>query len=108
MAIRQAAISELDGRLDSLTKVKLAHECAIQEWFLPAIAALVVRKELLSKREVEELGVEFAFKVLQVRESAMMGGSDRGFLSEGTMKIAVGLGRVTTEHHVLQRPLRSC
>ncbi len=61
---------EADATVDMIQKLKLANECQITSWVLPAYRYLLTRNEELKETEVPWLGVDFVQKVAKAREDA--------------------------------------
>lgn len=67
--IRKLAISELSQRkLGLINKAVVALQCKIPDWFLEACDGLAKRAEGLTVAEAQELGLEAAIKLYQIRE----------------------------------------
>ncbi|KIJ63369.1 hypothetical protein HYDPIDRAFT_65515, partial [Hydnomerulius pinastri MD-312] len=67
--IRRAAIGALPKcPITPVDKLVLAREYNIKEWLLPAINELVQRPNPIGVEDVARLGLDFALKILAVRE----------------------------------------
>ncbi|KAH7928711.1 hypothetical protein BV22DRAFT_1044493 [Leucogyrophana mollusca] len=54
--------------IDPVDKICLARDYDVQQWLVPALNALVKRKEPIGMKDAERLGMELALKVAAIRE----------------------------------------
>ncbi|EIW78695.1 hypothetical protein CONPUDRAFT_108685 [Coniophora puteana RWD-64-598 SS2] len=71
--LHQSAInsaSKMSG-VDPVQKLSIAMAYHIEEWLRPALNGIACRKETLSPRDVEILGVDMVLKLARVREDSL-------------------------------------
>ncbi|TBU29231.1 hypothetical protein BD311DRAFT_756774 [Dichomitus squalens] len=67
--LRALALKYLKSQ-DCMTRLRISRQYDVKEWFLPALKEVAVRTEPLTMDDVKELGLEFALKVMALREKA--------------------------------------
>lgn len=73
--IRKATISRMESevrKLSSVDKILLAHERAVDDWFLDGLVDLVSARRVIAKEEWEKLGWEWAFRLFTERERCFL------------------------------------
>ena len=65
--LREVALKHLKLE-DCITRIQVAREYNVNEWFLPGMKDLVARRQPLTGDEINRLGVDFAAKVITLRE----------------------------------------
>ncbi|PIL33342.1 hypothetical protein GSI_04793 [Ganoderma sinense ZZ0214-1] len=68
-SLREKALKCLKSA-DCVTRLHIARQYGAGDWFLPAVRDLIVREEPLAGDEMGQLGLEFAAKVVALREEA--------------------------------------
>ncbi|KZP09952.1 hypothetical protein FIBSPDRAFT_838962 [Athelia psychrophila] len=71
VGIQRRALREVSATLESKTPLELialANEYKVPRWLLDAYSALVKQREVLGQQEIDALGLETAFRLLQIRE----------------------------------------
>ena len=53
-----------------MTRLHIARQYAVDDWFLPAVRDIIARDEPLTGDEIGRLGLDFAVKVIALREEA--------------------------------------
>ncbi|KZP09949.1 hypothetical protein FIBSPDRAFT_938248 [Athelia psychrophila] len=90
--VRTRALREVSATLESKTpldRIALAKEYKVPRWLLDAYIALVEQSEPLEKKEIDALGLETVYRLLQIREDTWRN-------SKGTK------GKVLREFHGLE------
>ena len=86
--LKESAIAELDkDKLGSIEKLDLGRRYDVSKWLVPLIVRLALREKTISREEAEQLGFEFSFKLVIVRE-AVSRIKDQGILKK-TLKESI-------------------
>ncbi|KAI1782171.1 hypothetical protein LXA43DRAFT_1149423, partial [Ganoderma leucocontextum] len=67
--LREKALKYLKSE-GCMTRLHVARQYGVEDWFLPALKDLIAREEPLTADEINQLGVDFAVKVIALREEA--------------------------------------
>ncbi|PIL33319.1 hypothetical protein GSI_04770 [Ganoderma sinense ZZ0214-1] len=67
--LRQKALQYLKSE-SCMTRLEISRQYDVESWFLPALRDLVNRNQPLGADEIKRLGLEFAVKVVALREAA--------------------------------------
>ncbi|EIN06752.1 hypothetical protein PUNSTDRAFT_25128, partial [Punctularia strigosozonata HHB-11173 SS5] len=68
--IRARAVRELSAiAIDAVRKVVLAKKFSVDQWLLPALNEIARRAKPIDVEDIEKLGLEYALKLAEVRES---------------------------------------
>ena len=54
---------------DCMTRLRVARQYGVDDWFLPALKDVMARDEPLTVDEVNQLGLDFAVKGIALREA---------------------------------------
>ena len=65
--LREKALKYLKHE-DCMTRLHVARQFGVDDWFLPALKDVIARKEPLTVDEINQLGLDFAVKVIALRE----------------------------------------
>ncbi|KAM5535775.1 hypothetical protein V8D89_010589 [Ganoderma adspersum] len=68
-SLREKALKYLKSA-DCMTRLHIARQYGVDDWFLPAVRDLISREEPLTGDEIGQLGLDFAAKVIALREEA--------------------------------------
>ena len=68
-SLREKALKYLKSA-GCMTRLHIARQYAVDDWFLPAVRDIIARDEPLTGDEIGRLGLDFAVKVIALREEA--------------------------------------
>lgn len=89
--VKESAIQKMTRLLESqpTKQVKLSLEYGVEEWLVPGLQRLVRREEPLSRNDVDLIGLDYALKVMTLREECRCERSNWSIQRRGEVTIDV-------------------
>ncbi|KAM5533681.1 hypothetical protein V8D89_012648 [Ganoderma adspersum] len=92
-SLREKALKYLKSA-DCMTRLHIARQYGVDDWFLPAVRDLISREEPLTGDEIGQLGLDFAAKVIALRDEALLSLMGMG---GGAVVLLALIGRIPTD-----------
>ena len=87
--VKAEAIRQMTPLLEKLPamQVKLSLEHGVEEWLVPGLNQLVRREEPLNKDDVDLIGLDYALRIMTLREDCRKDGSTWSIARRGEVPL---------------------